>query len=172
MRVRILGNLSYLPVDLRETVTEVERVTEANTESLLNIALSYTAREEITHAVRELAVSLAEDRLGQVGFLLSALGRERRTEDNRPGPAASAQTRELLLSDIETYIRQIGECTSCCCFHFYLTLHTLHLESGQNTLTEVAESLKSVLRSHMRTEMGEDNLSASQSHLPTGEIQG
>ena len=120
----------------------------------------------------ELAVSLAEDRLGQVGFLLSALGRERRTEDNRPGPAASAQTRELLLSDIETYIRQIGECTSCFCFHFYLTLHTLHLESGQNTLTEVAESLKSVLRSHMRTEMGEDNLSASQSHLPTGEIHG
>ena len=63
MRVRILGNPSYLPGDLRETVTEVERVTEANTESLLNIALSYTAREEITHAVRELAVSLAEDRV-------------------------------------------------------------------------------------------------------------
>ena len=60
MRVRILGNLSYLPADLRETVREVERVTEDNTESLLNIALSYTAREEITHAVRELAVSLAE----------------------------------------------------------------------------------------------------------------
>ena len=60
----------------------------------------------------ELAVSLAEDRVGQVGFLLSALGRERRTEDNRPGPAASAQPREVLLSDIETYIRQIGECIS------------------------------------------------------------
>ena len=56
----------------------------------------------------ELAVSLAEDRVGQVGFLLSALGRERHTEDNRPGPAASAQPREVLLSDIETYIRQIG----------------------------------------------------------------
>ena len=118
----------------------------------------------------ELAVSLAEDRLGQVGFLLSALGRERqRTEDNRPGPADSAQTRQVLMSDIETYIRQIGECTLNPCFHRDLTLHTSHLlESGQNTLAEVAESLKSVLRSHMRTEMGEDNLPASQSHLPTG----
>ena len=58
----------------------------------------------------ELAVSLAGDRVGQVGFLLSALGRERRREDNRSGPAASAQPREVLLSDIETYIRQIGEC--------------------------------------------------------------
>ena len=38
----------------------------------------------------ELAVSLAGDRVGQVGFLLSALGRERREEDNRSGPAASA----------------------------------------------------------------------------------
>ena len=63
VRVRILGNLSYLPADLRETVREVERVTEDNTESLLNIALSYTAREEITHAVRELAVSLAEGKV-------------------------------------------------------------------------------------------------------------
>ena len=59
MRVRILGNLSYLPADLRETVREVERVTEGNTESLLNIALSYTAREEITHAVREVAGRVA-----------------------------------------------------------------------------------------------------------------
>ena len=35
-------------------------MTEDNTESLLNIALSNTTREEITHAVSELAVSLAE----------------------------------------------------------------------------------------------------------------
>ena len=48
VRVRILGNLSYLPADLRDTVREVERVTADNAESQLNIALSYTAREEIT----------------------------------------------------------------------------------------------------------------------------
>ena len=48
VRVRILGNLSYLPADLRATVREVERVTADNAESQLNIALSYTAREEIT----------------------------------------------------------------------------------------------------------------------------
>ena len=33
---------------------------EDNTESLLNIVLSYTAREEITHPVSALAVNLAE----------------------------------------------------------------------------------------------------------------
>ena len=56
----------------------------------------------------ELAVSLAEDRVSQVGFLLSALGRERRAEDTRPGLQDSARPKEVLLSDIETYIRQIG----------------------------------------------------------------
>jgi len=59
LRVRILGNLSYLPADLREIITEVEKATADNTESLLNIALSYTAREEITHAVREVADRLS-----------------------------------------------------------------------------------------------------------------
>jgi len=60
LRVRILGNLSYLPADLREVITEVETATAGNTESLLNIALSYTSREEITHAVREVADRLSE----------------------------------------------------------------------------------------------------------------
>ena len=59
LRVRILGNLSYLPADLREVITEVETVTAGNSQSLLNIALSYTAREEITHAVREVAGRLS-----------------------------------------------------------------------------------------------------------------
>ena len=88
----------------------------------------------------ELAVSLAEDRLGQVGFLLSALGRERHTEDNRPGPASSAQPREVLLLDIETYIRQIGECCLSRCFQrlevplqlYCLSLHCSYFNVYQN----------------------------------------
>ena len=60
VRVRILGNLSYLPADLRATVREVERVTADNAESRLNIALSYTAREEITQVVIRAAMILRE----------------------------------------------------------------------------------------------------------------
>ena len=60
VRVRILGNLSYLPADLRATVREVERVTADNAESRLNIALSYTAREEITQVVIRAAMRLRE----------------------------------------------------------------------------------------------------------------
>ena len=99
MRVRILGNLSYLPTDLRETVTEVERVTEANTESLLNIALSYTAREEITHAVRELAVSLAEDRVTEDEVTEARLERLLYTSDSPAVELLIRTSGETRLSD-------------------------------------------------------------------------
>jgi len=99
VRVRILGNLSYLPADLRETVTEVERVTEANTESLLNIALSYTAREEITHAVRELAVSLAEDRVTEDEVTEARLERLLYTSDSPAVELLIRTSGETRLSD-------------------------------------------------------------------------
>ena len=59
VRVRIIGNLTYLPDDLRDVIRQVETATASNDQSLLNIALSYTAREEITHAVREVAARVA-----------------------------------------------------------------------------------------------------------------
>jgi len=99
VRVRILGNLSYLPADLRETVTEVERVTEANTESLLNIALSYTAREEITQAVRELAVSLAEDRVTEHEVTEARLERLLYTSDSPAVELLIRTSGETRLSD-------------------------------------------------------------------------
>jgi len=99
VRVRILGNLSYLPADLRETVTKVERVTEANTESLLNIALSYTAREEITQAVRELAVSLAEDRVREHEVTEARLERLLYTSDSPAVELLIRTSGETRLSD-------------------------------------------------------------------------
>jgi len=52
VRVKILGKLSYLPQDLQDVITEAERVTADNCGATLNIALSYTGREEIAQAVR------------------------------------------------------------------------------------------------------------------------
>jgi len=63
LRVRILGNLTYLPQDLRDVISEVEAATAGNSQSLLNIALSYTAREEMTQAVREVADRLAAGKI-------------------------------------------------------------------------------------------------------------
>ena len=59
VRVRIIGNLSYLPQDLRDIISQVEAATKDNNESVLNIALSYTSREEMTSAVRRVAAKVA-----------------------------------------------------------------------------------------------------------------
>jgi len=55
VKVRVIGNLSYLPADIQELIQETHKVTENNVGSTLNIAFSYTAREEITQAVRRAA---------------------------------------------------------------------------------------------------------------------
>ena len=78
---------------------EVERATEDNTESLLNIALSYTAREEITHAVRELAVSLAEAEVSEDEVDEARLERLLYTSDSPPVDLLIRTSGETRLSD-------------------------------------------------------------------------
>jgi len=53
VRVKIIGNISYLPEDMQDIVKKAEKITENNSEATLNVAFSYTSREEITHAVTE-----------------------------------------------------------------------------------------------------------------------
>lgn len=53
VRVKIIGNISYLPEDMQDIVRKAEKITENNSEATLNVAFSYTSREEITHAVIE-----------------------------------------------------------------------------------------------------------------------
>ncbi|XP_023349223.1 dehydrodolichyl diphosphate synthase complex subunit DHDDS [Eurytemora carolleeae] len=52
VRVKIIGNMSYLPDDIQQLIAQAEQITELNSGSTLNVAFSYTAREEITQAVR------------------------------------------------------------------------------------------------------------------------
>ncbi|XP_052807996.1 dehydrodolichyl diphosphate synthase complex subunit DHDDS-like [Mya arenaria] len=53
--VRVLGNLALLPEDVQRTVAEVVNLSKNNTRAKLNVCFSYTSREEICTAMRELA---------------------------------------------------------------------------------------------------------------------
>jgi ditrans,polycis-polyprenyl diphosphate synthase len=53
VRVKIIGNISYLPEDMQDIIKKAEETTEKNSEATLNVTFSYTSREEITHAVIE-----------------------------------------------------------------------------------------------------------------------
>lgn len=55
IRVKVIGNVTLLPEDLRDLIAEAEACTRDNSEKTLNVAFSYTAREEIAQAVRKCA---------------------------------------------------------------------------------------------------------------------
>eukprot|EP00088_Acartia_fossae_P045507 TRINITY_DN49022_c0_g1_i1.p1 TRINITY_DN49022_c0_g1~~TRINITY_DN49022_c0_g1_i1.p1 ORF type:complete len:300 (-),score=6.64 TRINITY_DN49022_c0_g1_i1:95-970(-) len=95
VRVRIIGNLSYLPQDIQDLIREAEEITRDNEGSTLNVGFSYTSREEITHAVRS-AVSKVQS--GEI-----------KTED-----IDSHQLEKLLYSapsrPVDLLVRTSGEC--------------------------------------------------------------
>ena len=88
-------------------------------------------------------ISLAEDRIRQVEFLLSSAVREKPENLN-------LSPKHRLLSHIETYIRQI--------------------ETGQRSLAEVSDSLRSTLTLHSDHQLGSHNFTTTASHIiQTGE---
>ena len=63
IRLNILGQLEKLPEDIRLEAQQTMAETRANTGMVLNLALSYGSREEITRAARQLAREVAAGRL-------------------------------------------------------------------------------------------------------------
>lgn len=55
MRVRVIGEKSGLSQDIRDSIEELEKVTEKNTGLNFTIAINYGSRDEITRAVRTIA---------------------------------------------------------------------------------------------------------------------
>ena len=99
MKVRILGNLSYLPQDLREVIKQVEEATADNTASLLNIALSYTAREEITHAVKKVAEMINRGDISEHDVSVDTIDEHLYTRDSPPPDLMIRTSGETRLSD-------------------------------------------------------------------------
>lgn len=55
MRVRVIGDISKVPVSLRESIKKVESVTCDYDGFHLNVAIAYGGRQDIVQAVREIA---------------------------------------------------------------------------------------------------------------------
>lgn len=58
VRIRVIGNLTLLPADLQALVAEAMQVTELHDKAFLNVAFAYTAREEMSSALAEVAAGL------------------------------------------------------------------------------------------------------------------
>ncbi|XP_046751782.1 dehydrodolichyl diphosphate synthase complex subunit DHDDS [Diprion similis] len=51
--IRVIGNLSLLPKDVQKLIAEAMIITKNNNRAFLNVAFSYTSRDEITNAVKD-----------------------------------------------------------------------------------------------------------------------
>ncbi|XP_022081712.1 dehydrodolichyl diphosphate synthase complex subunit DHDDS-like [Acanthaster planci] len=58
--IRVLGELHLLPKDVQEAVAEAMYFSRNNTNAILNVCLAYTSRNEITNAMKEMAVGVEE----------------------------------------------------------------------------------------------------------------
>lgn len=65
VRFRVIGDIGRLPEEVRRKLAETEEHTAGNTAMTMVVALSYSARWEITRAVRNIAERVAEKALSR-----------------------------------------------------------------------------------------------------------
>lgn len=65
VRVRVLGNIELLPRDLIELIKEAMHITKDNKEAFLNIAFSYTSRDEMVETSRILIDGLRNNEISE-----------------------------------------------------------------------------------------------------------
>lgn len=63
VRVNVIGNYRALPRASREALDGLQERTAANTGLLLNLAVNYSARAELAHAISQIARDVADGRL-------------------------------------------------------------------------------------------------------------
>ncbi|KAI5961460.1 SRT1 [Candida pseudojiufengensis] len=62
VKIKIVGNRSYIPKDILKDLEYIEEITIAkSSKKILNVCFPYTARDEITHAIK----TIAEKRINQ-----------------------------------------------------------------------------------------------------------
>ena len=73
MRVRVIGDISKVPVSLQEAIEKVERVTRDYDGFHLNVAIAYGGRQDIVQAVQEIANKIVQGELALDGITESTI---------------------------------------------------------------------------------------------------
>nr|CAD7591093.1 unnamed protein product [Timema genevievae] len=60
---KVIGNLALLPQDIQKSIAEAIIMTQDNNKAFLNVAFAYTARDEMTHAIRTIATGVEQNSL-------------------------------------------------------------------------------------------------------------
>lgn len=63
IKIRVIGNLKLLPIDLQKSIADAMLLTKDNDKSILNVAFAYTSRDEITHSIETIVKGFDESEL-------------------------------------------------------------------------------------------------------------
>ncbi len=63
IRLKVIGNVEELPIDLQQKVLEISELTKNNTKMTLTIALNYGSQDEIKQAVQAIATDVKNGQL-------------------------------------------------------------------------------------------------------------
>ncbi|XP_041354444.1 dehydrodolichyl diphosphate synthase complex subunit DHDDS-like [Gigantopelta aegis] len=58
--IRVLGDIKLLPLDIQQNIAEAVNFTKNNKRAILNVCFAYTARDDMCHAMRELASGVSQ----------------------------------------------------------------------------------------------------------------
>lgn len=61
--IRMIGNWRLLPADLQKSMADAMLLTENNNKAILNVAFSYTSRDEITESIRDIVDGVKRNEL-------------------------------------------------------------------------------------------------------------
>lgn len=101
--IRIIGNTALLPEDIQRFLAEAVLITRNNTKAFLNVAFSYTSRDEMAHSIRTVAEGFAQGKLQQDDIDENLLSRCMYTKHGTNPDLLVRTSGEVRLSDFLTW---------------------------------------------------------------------
>lgn len=68
MKVRIIGDISKLSEDIRDSITELEKTSEKNTGLNFQVALNYGSRDEMLRGIKKIAMDVKDNKIDIVNI--------------------------------------------------------------------------------------------------------
>ncbi|KAL0275388.1 UNVERIFIED_CONTAM: hypothetical protein PYX00_003246 [Menopon gallinae] len=99
VNIRVIGDLQRLPPDLYKSIAKGVCMTRSNTRARMNIAFSYTARNELTEAVKSIMDGLKNDNIEPSDIDTYLIEHCLYTEDSDPPDLLIRTSGEVRLSD-------------------------------------------------------------------------
>uniref|UniRef100_A0A060T685 Alkyl transferase n=1 Tax=Blastobotrys adeninivorans TaxID=409370 RepID=A0A060T685_BLAAD len=109
IRIRVLGDRSLLDRDILDAIEKAESSTKENSGMVVNVCFPYTTRNDITHAIRNLAEKVHNNALEIDGIDVDAFQKELYTTNNPPLDILVRTSGATRLSDF-----MLWECNTNC----------------------------------------------------------